>query len=103
MAMCEKCNTKGYEPSQMYIDWDDKSFVGPCCTGKVRNLRSLPSAQVAILPARQDDVEYGVELSNKVGVKAFVRMGGLDVSFERSPKQLKTWAEESGLIEKKTA
>ena len=104
MAMCEKCGNKGFEPTQMFIDGSDKTFVGPCCSAKVQDLRPIGGATVHVLPGAMDDVEYGVEVTNKKGVRAFVHYGGLDIAFERSPQQIRTWAEKQGLVDqKKTA
>ena len=101
MAMCEKCKKSGYAPDQMFIEAD--LFVGPCCAtpdlSRVR-LRGIP-AQVHILPAEPEGVEYGIELSNKHGVQAYARYEGLRVSFERTPEQLREWAEKNGIVDQK--
>ncbi len=98
MAACEKCGTHGYLPQAMSIEND--IFVGPCCATPAATPVRMP-AQVHVLPAQSDDVEYGVEVTNKKGVKAYVRYGGLDIAFERSPQQIRTWAEKNGLVDEK--
>ena len=104
MAMCEKCQKGGYAPDQMFIEAN--LFVGPCCCGLgmtpvAAAFRKL--AEVHVLPGQPDEVEYGLELTSTKGVHAYVRYGGLDISFERSPKQIQSWAEMNGLVEKKSA
>lgn len=105
MAMCEKCKTSGFRTTEMAVDPSDDTFVGPCCWAKINSKAAQwarPPAQVHVLPAQGDskEVEYGIEVSNKVGVHAWVNYQGLEISFERSPAQLKTWAERQGLVEK---
>lgn len=102
MAMCEMCGTAGYEPRQIYIDADSKTFVGPCCTSKVQHLLPL-AGQVHVLPAPDESAEYGVEVSNKVGVRAYLNYGGLAITFERTPRQIRTWAEKQGLVDVRQA
>jgi hypothetical protein len=102
MAMCEKCGKSGYVPYQMSIDPTEQKFVGPCCAGQTvgAHLVQGPPAPVRLLQAVQpDDVEYGVEVSSKVGVRAYANYHGLQLSFERTPTQIKQWAQEQGIIE----
>jgi hypothetical protein len=59
-------------------------------------------SNVRVLPAPTNEgPEYGIEVSNKVGVRAYAKYGGVNVAFERSPKELRDWAEKSGLVEQK--
>lgn len=101
MAMCEQCGKNGYVPFQMFVQFD--KFVGPCC--KEAGAHSIqppsPPASVHVLvPVKAtDEVEYGLELSNKIGIRAYANYHGLQLSYERSPEQLKKWAEKQGLIE----
>lgn len=107
MAMCEKCGKNGFVPYQMAIDPVEQKFIGPCCKEQTVNAHVIqppaPPAQVHVLvPVKAtDEVEYGLELSNKVGVRAFANYHGLQLSFERSPEQIRKWALEQGLLEQK--
>lgn len=96
MAMCEMCKRDNYKPLEMFVGIDQGIFIGPCCSLKTKCV-PVNRPQIHILPA-QDDVEYGMEVSNKIGVKAYVAYGGLQVSFERSPREIRAWAEKNGLI-----
>jgi hypothetical protein len=104
MAMCEKCKMQGYSPDAMFVEAD--LFIGPCCaqrdSTRVRLQAAGMPAQVHVLPAQGDsgEVAYGVEVSNRVGIHAWVNYQGLEVSFERNPAQLRTWAEKQGLMER---
>lgn len=100
MAMCEQCGKNGYVPFQMFVQFD--KFVGPCCKedGAHSVQPPVPANVHVLVPVKQtDEVEYGVELSNKVGIRAFANYHGLQVTYERSPEQIKKWALEAGLIE----
>lgn len=105
MAMCEKCGKNGFVPYQMSIDPAEQKFIGPCCSELVAHVHHLqqppaPAPIHILVPVKSsDEVEYGVEVSNKIGVRAFANYHGLQVSFERSPAQLQKWAEEQGLVE----
>lgn len=100
MAMCESCNKGGFTPVEMFVHGEH--FVGPCCAKPgMRQVFPLPGsmpATIHVLP-NQEDVEYGIEVSNKVGVRAFANYHGLAVSFERSPAQIREWAEKNGFAE----
>lgn len=103
MATCEKCGSKGHEPRKMFIEMESKSFVGECCLDKCSlyipvdpSKHPMPH-ELFVLPESSDDIEYGVELSNKIGVRAFVAYGGLNLAFNRTPQQIRTWAEKNGL------
>jgi hypothetical protein len=105
MAMCEKCGKNGFVPYQMAIDPIEQKFIGPCCKDLVANVHVLqqppaPAPIHILTPVRStDEVEYGLEMSNKIGVRAYANYHGLQVSFERTPVQIKKWAEETGLVE----
>ena len=100
MAMCEVCSKSGYLPEFMSIR--DQIFVGPCCqTSSDLPVNFRRGPQIINLPIKPDDVEYGFELSNKAGVKAYATYGGLSLQFERSPSQIRRWMEENDLIDKK--
>lgn len=97
MAMCEKCKKSGYQPADMFIEAN--LFVGPCCNdGRMTPVRKVydEPAQVHVLRPPDQTFEYGVELSNRAGVKAYASYGGLEVRFERSPEEIKKWAEANG-------
>jgi hypothetical protein len=100
MAMCEKCQKAGYDPKAMFIEGDQ--FIGVCCAGPYSRKVITPPAEVHVLPTQSDEIEYGIEVSNKVGVRAYANYQGLQLSFERSPQQLTAWAQRNGLMEKKT-
>jgi hypothetical protein len=98
---CENCNQAGLKLEDVHVQND--MFVGRCCVQQGAVKLVPPPAQVHVLPA-QDDVEYGVEISNKVGIRAYANYHGLQVSFERTPRQLQDWAEKQGLLgERQTA
>lgn len=102
MAMCEKCTKQAFHPTQMFIDRDTEKFVGPCCAaqGDVPVSRpQVPPVQVLPFKTQNDGLEYGIELSNKVGVHAYLNYQGLQISFERTPAQLRKWAEQQGLVQ----
>jgi hypothetical protein len=102
MAVCEKCkNPTNYQPHEMFVALDEHLFIGPCCAPTTRSIPVRSPAEVHILPA-SDDVEYGLEISNRIGVKAYVNYAGLQLSFERSPREIKTWAQKQGLLVEQT-
>ena len=79
MAMCEKCGSSGFDMREMRVGEDKKTFIGPCC------LKADPSRAT-------QDVEYGIELSSHLGLKAYVRYGGLSLEFKRTIEELKSWS-----------
>lgn len=107
MAYCEKCNKQGFSPNQMYVDQEKKIFVGPCCATEeltpamhVVGDTPVPKPGTVIqIPRNLNDVDYGLEISNSVGVRAYVQYSGFQLSFERSPYEIKKWAKEQGIIE----
>lgn len=106
MAMCEMCGTKNYPPESMFIDKATTSFIGPCCishsvgfTPVTSNPFPRPPMQVIQMPPRVEDVEYGFEVSNKVGVRAYVNYAGLSLQFEKTPTQIREWAQKNGIVE----
>lgn len=105
MAYCEECGKTGYNPNEMLVNREKKIFIGPCCQRDVPVPEAIgpqpPPHEVRVihLPRDADEVEYGIEVSNKVGVRAFVNYAGLQLSFERSPSEIKKWAKDQGLIE----
>ena len=104
MAMCEKCQKNGFVPYQMSIDPVEQKFIGPCCAPVTAGVMPVvqppaPSNVRLLQPVQPADVEYGVEVSSKVGVRAYANYHGLQLSFERTPTQIKKWAEEQGLVE----
>lgn len=62
----------------MQVDPENKTFVGPCC------LTAQPTMGV---PA----VEYGVEFSSHMGLKAYVTYNGLTMEFKKTREELKAW------------
>ena len=103
MAMCEKCkNPTNYTPNEMFVSLEGQMFVGPCCAPTTHCVpvrrRDFQPAQVLPFKPQEQQLDYGIELSNKVGVRAWVNYEGLQLSFERDPKQLKDWAERQGLV-----
>ena len=98
MAACEKCGTTGFTPHQMLVDPEKQIFVGPCCTTST----SMPGVRVVAKGPPPEDVEYGVQISNKLGVHVYVNYGGLALSFDRTPKELQDWAVKNGIMEKTT-
>lgn len=104
MAYCERCGKTGFTPGEMAVNTQEKIFVGPCCMKDVdvpalSAVGPQPPTNVIALPANLDDVDYGIEVSNKVGVRAYVQYSGFQLSFEKSPKEIRKWAQEQGLIE----
>lgn len=107
MATCEKCNTGGWHPDAMFIDIDAKGFIGPCCTSRTTHYVPItvatqprPPMQVIQMPPK-GDVEYGLEVSNKVGIRAYVNYAGLSLQFEKTPTEIREWATANGLAEQK--
>ncbi len=107
MAMCEKCGKNGYTPYQMAVDPIEQKFLGPCCKDQVVAAHIIqPPAQQMPPPALRvvvpiqptNEVEYGLEVSNKIGVHAYVNYQGLRLTFEKSPEELKDWAQRQGLL-----
>lgn len=97
MAMCEKCNKTGYTPQQMAILGE--MFFGPCCaTPDMRPVAPPQYGQVHVLPTQQDAVEYGIEISNRVGIRAYAHYHGLSIEYERSPQQIEGWLRHQGII-----
>jgi hypothetical protein len=95
MASCEKCGTAGFVPHQMLVDKEKQIFIGPCCAAST----TMPGIRVVPAKAPQpEDVEYGVQVSNKTGVHVYVNYGGLALSFDKSPEELKAWAVENGIV-----
>lgn len=80
MALCEKCGSSGHDMKNMKVDDDNKTFVGPCC--------------VKIDPEKlfdQTEVQYGVEFSSHVGLKAYATYGGFTVEFKKTKEELNKW------------
>lgn len=110
MAMCEMCGTKNYPPEAMFIDKATETFIGHCCLSRSAGyvpvtiaMPQRPPMQVINMPLKADDVEYGFEVSNKVGVRAYVNYAGLTLQFEKTPSDIRTWAQKNGIIENKVA
>jgi hypothetical protein len=108
MAACEKCGKTGFAPIDMYIEAN--LFVGPCCAdetmSKVDSISTKSpkrAADIHVLSEHQEDgeLEYGFEVSNKAGIRAYAKYGGASLAFERSPREIRDWAEKSGLLEQK--
>jgi hypothetical protein len=100
MAACEKCGTSGFTPYQMLVDKEHQIFIGPCCSTST----SMPGIRVVPKePPPPEDVEYGIQVSNKVGVHVYLNYGGLALSFDKTPKELEDWAVKTGIMEKNTA
>jgi len=98
MAQCEKCGKGGWRPMAMFVE--SESFIGPCCAQQ--SATPIQFDHIRMLPQPQStEPEYGIEISNKVGVKAYVSYSGLQLSFERSPEEIRRWAMEAGVIEAK--
>lgn len=107
MAMCEKCGKNGFQPEAMYINKTERQFVGPCCA-KPQDLNYVPVAfqgpKVVNLPlGKSEGFEYGMKVSNTGGVQAYVSYGGLEVRFDRSADEVRSWAESQGLVAKRNA
>jgi hypothetical protein len=105
MAYCEECGKTGYTPNDMLVNQEKKIFIGPCCQRDVPVPKAIgpqpPPGEMRVihLPKNTDDVEFGMEISNKIGVRAYVNYSGLQLSFERSPSEIQKWAKEQGFIE----
>ena len=82
MAYCEKCGQKGYEPQQMRVDEANRQFLGPCCAKVVEIAPPIGTVKT-------DEVDYGIELSKSMGLRAYVAYGGLSLQFKRTPVELK--------------
>jgi hypothetical protein len=102
------CGTKNYPPSAMFIDTATETFIGQCCLSRSNGYVpvtvspfSRPPMQVIPMPIRADDVEYGFEVSNKVGVRAYVNYAGLSLQFDKSPTEIRDWALKNGILEPK--
>ena len=97
MAACEKCGTKGYAPYQMLIDPQAQLVVGPCCAtpAAVNGVRLMAKPNV-------EDVEYGIQISNKVGISAYLNYAGFSLTFDKTPAELRQWAVETGLVQQTT-
>lgn len=66
---CEACGTKGLDKKNMVLDSETKLFVGPCCAGL-------------------KEVVLGVEISNKKGLKAYLKYNGLKIEYEKPFNEL---------------
>lgn len=76
MAYCEKCGTKGFDPSVMYADPVTRAFLGPCCS-----MKSTPTGEP----------EYGFAMSSKHGLMGYLSMKGLDIKFSKSLQEIMEW------------
>src|SRR2546428_12663555 len=81
MAKCERCGTAGLDMRNMQVDAEKKQFVGPCCVKSNIN------------KAFSNDVEYGIEFSSHMGLRAYGSYGGLSVEFKKTSEELKQWME----------
>ncbi len=78
MAQCEQCGTKGFDMREMNVDQEKRTFVGPCCNKT---------------PAVKEEIQYGIEFSSHMGLKAYATYGGLTLEFKRTREELKAWLE----------
>lgn len=78
MAACENCGKSGFDRRQMEIDSVRRLIIGPCCAQK-----ALQSPDV------QSDIEYGLHISSKTGVTAYLQGAGLSVMFNKSPEEIR--------------
>lgn len=78
MAQCEQCGTKGFDMRDMKVDQEKRTFVGPCCNKT---------------PVVKEEIEYGIEFSSHMGLKAYATYGGLTLEFKRTREELKAWLE----------
>lgn len=99
MAACEKCGASGFTPYQMLVDKEHQIFIGPCCSTST----SMPGMKVVPRGLPPEEVEYGIQVSNKVGVHLYVNYGGLALSFDRTPKEIEDWAIKTGIMDKTTS
>jgi hypothetical protein len=88
MATCENCNKGGYTAEQMDNRWD--KVVGPCCY----HIYAPQMAQVTGGQVNAPPPEYGVEVSNKIGIRAYVEYAGFKAEFKKSPEEIKQLFEE---------
>lgn len=79
MAVCDSCNLGGYLPQDMRADINGTMLVGPCCANKV----------VPPRPTGELEIEYGIELSSKKGLRAYINAGGLSIQFKKTPVELR--------------
>lgn len=114
MAYCEMCNKPGWAADAMFIRSNPIGgiFVGPCCKGlgdrpvtpAYQTTESFQPPLKVVLPLKDaGDIEYGIKMSNKNGVQAYLNYGGLQISFERSAADIRQWAVAQGLVEDKKA
>lgn len=88
MAICEKCGTKGFDMREMSTNAEKTMFIGPCC------VRAEPNKLF-----ESNDVQYGLEISSHMGVKAYVTYGGLTLEFKKTREEISQWMDQN--MEKK--
>lgn len=84
MAKCERCGTGGFDMRVMHAD-EKKQFVGPCCV----------KVNADINAAFSNDLEYGLEFSSHMGLRAYASYGGLSIEFKKTQEELRKWTETS--------
>lgn len=80
MAKCERCGTGGFDMREMSADMTTQQFIGPCCT------QERPAQ-------KKEEVQYGLELSSHMGLRAYISYGGLNLEFKKTNEELKQWME----------
>jgi hypothetical protein len=94
MAYCEQCGRTGFDPRQMRVDEEKRTFLGPCCT-KVVEL-----APPGVVPPA--DWDCGIEVSKNTGILAYASYGGMKLEFKRSPAELQAWWEEQHRLQEQS-
>lgn len=91
MAACESCNRDGYGPEDMKNR--NGKTVGPCCDPLTnpQPLRALPTPE----QLKPTEPVFGLEISNKVGIRAFLEYGGAKLEFQKTPDELKKLLEQA--------
>lgn len=84
MAQCEKCGSTGHDMRDMMADAERKTFVGPCCV----------RADAAKM-FEKSEVQYGIEISSHMGVRAYASYNGLSVEFKKTKEEIASWVQET--------
>lgn len=84
MAQCERCGTSGHDMRDMSTDQDKKMFIGPCCV-KADPSKFFDSSKI----------NYGIEISSHMGVRAYATYGGFSVEFKKTAEEINKWIQET--------
>lgn len=84
MALCEKCGKSGHDMRDMVADKEKQMFIGPCCI----------KAQPAVL-FQDTEIQFGVEVSSHMGIRAYASYGGLSVEFKKTKEEVQQWLEKT--------